>query len=843
MVNVDVHVTKRRPLKGAVLFTVLVVMIVMLILMITTIGLASNASRRAYSEYFDHQTNSTARSVVESAIEHLRTNTDLGEAIVGDVDSIHDRIDVTVNGGADLGDGFGHVDHLYFENVGTDSASSFNITGSGKPIIKVTAVVTQGGVTSTYSQYCIGDIESTDESSNGGGLVALGGFEGYAQPGVDAHSPAYFGVKNAFSWNELVTLSNPNDNSVMNSMVVNSSARSKTQVRTVLGRKEGLSVMGNFFCTDGTIQVYNDKFTQADYKNSINGGTKSTDNAYLYVGGTVHLTQKLIAGHGNDHQTADYDQAPINLYCGRIVMDNSAAILGNLDIYCYNEGSTTDRGFTPGTSTAELEAFAHNPWSRFGTYSVSKLLSWAESLSDSHRNSNLDSGSLYTMGNLQLQNKVQIAGDLFVKGNLDLVDIVKGGADGSQIKGNVYVAGSITGNIDDLIAITTGNIYNGTPAEGSNEKLKAYDAAALPGKVNSFLSGDLTHTNVRNNVVNTTDKVYNEFYENKKNEHGEEITPVVKTVKGAVNKSNLNISGSTVVYTYTESEGSPKVKGRNLDGHDVPVTTGTIEGKDYAVEINQSCILKGEFKRSIYINAELSDIWIDCFNFSMDGNAEIIINDKKKVNFYLPADNDETDEGGISDQDVPDDYIDEYKALFSDYTDENGYNDPNTNAWVVEHNTYKNSFRTGSATKIQTVSYLKNFKPGAAITIPRYPTADTDTTNDWMLPNVGIYGSESGLVLVKFQNNIFFTGDIFLPGGDIRICTGCNPDSGMKVTYEGTYVDSERVGLVGSIIVNKIKQFDNRFTMLYVDTPPGGGEHDTGDDVYVWNPLDGFADY
>ena len=58
----------RRGFKGSVLFTILVVMLVVLMLMVTTVGLASNASRRAYSEYFDHQTTSTARSVVDSYI-------------------------------------------------------------------------------------------------------------------------------------------------------------------------------------------------------------------------------------------------------------------------------------------------------------------------------------------------------------------------------------------------------------------------------------------------------------------------------------------------------------------------------------------------------------------------------------------------------------------------------------------------------------------------------------------------------------------------------------------------------------------------------------------------------
>lgn len=843
MVNVDVHVTKRRPLKGAVLFTVLVVMVVMLILMITTIGLASNASRRAYSEYFDHQTHSTARSVVESSIEHLRTNVDLGTAIINNVDNVGEVVDVQVNGGNDLGEGFGTVDHLFFENIGTDSASSFNITGSGKPIIKVTAVVTQGGVTSTYSQYCIGDVESDDDASSGGGLVALGGFEGTAQPGVDAHSPAYFGVSDSFSYDELVTLSNPNAGQ-LNSLIVNSSARTKTQVKVSLGRKEGLTIMGNLFCDDGTTQVYNESYTMTDYKNDLGGSTKPTDNAYVYVGGCLDLTQPFVAAKGNDADSADYNQAPINIYCGRIVLRNSAAILGNMDIYCYNQGSDAPM-WDDGT---DHEAFAKNPWSRIGTARVSKLLSWAEELHDtSNRKSVVDTGSLMTMGNLQLTEKVQIAGDLFVNGELNVTGLTTGGADGSKINGNVYVAGSLTGDVDKLDEICEGVIYNGTAA---GDHSQPYNSSALPAKVSSFISGDLALSNVKTKVVKTADQVYNEFYENKKDDHGIEITPVVKTVKNSVNKSKLVANGTTMVYR----EVGGNIVGEDLDhikdnatGTTVTATTGTVpgisasDGGSYGAEISGNCILAGQFNKNIYINPT-GTIWIDCFDLQLRNGASIIINDRNgKVNFFFPS-----DKAGLSDSNVATGYEEAYRSLFKDYT----HSVTVDTWWPVESHvttttTYNNRLVTaGSGNFIRTVEYAKKFTPGTAspINLVRYPTDDSDTDNDWMLPQVGLYAREGGKVLVYFENPIFVTGDIFMPGADFYALSQCKMQ-GMNMNYNGHKVESNNAAFIGSIIVDTIKEYNNDMTMIYVDDPPGGSGHIPGDDIYQWQPIDGYADY
>lgn len=914
MVNVDVHVTKRRPLKGAVLFTVLVVMIVMLILMITTIGLASNASRRAYSEYNDHQTHSTARSVVESVVNTLSSeNQALGIDIVSSIKNPGQHVDLQVNNGNALPDGMGTVNSLTFTNVGSDSPSSFNISGSGKPIIKVTAVVTQGGVTSSYSQYCIGDAQSNNQTSSGGGLIALGGFEGVAEPGVDAHSPAYFGVKNTFDWGVLVTLSNPN-NGGFNSLVVNSSAQMLTSVPFSFGKGEGASIMGNLLLSNGTPrinwtpndtpsasaiaaaaaakanieaqidsvindykatnelseavcnQLFNEdneqdkvgdknlhnflednckaadnstdwtKYNNAkkarqdvdnlrtqakniddnmgaydtlnDYYNNA-ASANAKDNPYLFVKGTLYLHNGLAVGSYG---------APVNVYCGRIVTEANGEIYGNANIYCYNDINDSEMSNTESYDQSDMENFGKNTWSKIGTDNMSRLLSWAEQTTNpaAYRNSSIDTGSFATMGNLRLTKQVSLAGDLFVKGDL-FVDGLNGG---SHINGNVYVAGELKGDRAALDNICDGTIYDGG----------TYDASALPSRFTEFLNGDLKYDNLTTNIVKMSSALKDSFYVDKGDGSGE------KTFKDAVNESKLNVNASTIVYT-AASAGVVEAKYLDESTPAPTVTSGKInEGSaaefSYNLKITDSCILSGDINKVNILIQPDKEIFINCFNINLKNNANILIDDSKgKVSFFFP-----TDPADTKVATTPTDMRPKYNALFSD----------TANAADSAH-PYKNSFRTDAETNIQTLSYYTKMKKGEDIDLISFPKSDSDPDNDWMLPKVGFYSKEPdgdySNMLVQFTNNIFFTGDICMPGADFYAKSGCTDGTANKMTYNGKKIKSGKIGCIGSIIVNKIKEFNNDFGMVYVDDPVGGPGPLPGGLEYTWTPIEGYADY
>ncbi len=808
--------TKRhsRRFKGSVLFTVLVVMVVMVILMITAIGLAGASSRRAYSEYFDHQTTSTGRSVINSVVESFKTtNQGMGNSIVSEIQNgpKGKQVEVTVNGGANLGEGFGTVDHLYFTYVGKDDASDINITGSGQAIIKVTAVVTQGGTTSTYSQYCMGAVASNNQVSSGGGLIALGGFEATEQPGGDAHSPAYFGVKNAFTYDKLVKLSNPNQGE-FNEVIVNSSAESTTSMKFALAKKEGFSVMGSLFVKNGTTKLFSiDNHTAAQFKDEVNaGGVQPTDNSYLYVGGTLYLVNNLEVGN---------TEAPMNVYCGRFVTENNGNLVGNCDIFCYNEGSTA-----ASYDQSNLENFSKNPWSKFGTANQTKLLSWAEQISDTaHRKTVNDSGSFYTKGNLELTGKAVIEGDLYVKGDVNVHDLTNGEA---AIKGNAYVGGSIN-NVAALRGIVAGELYYGA-ADNAADNTKAFSSSALPSKVNDFLSGTLTRDNLTSKIIKTPERLYNSFYVDEKNESG--VLTGKKIYKDSVNKSLLEVKEGTKVYRCPENG---KVQYRTINEstwHDVTGGT-TPDGFAYKAEITESCILTGNFNgASLYINPS-SEIWIDCFFLRLSNNSEILINDsdgKTKVNFFFP-----TDKTSLKQSNVDTSCQAAYKDLF--------------NTSDGDFASYANGIRTDAATKIQTVAYYKHWKDSGGMNLITYPGADSDTTNDWMLPKVGFYSAGNDgtpTVLVQFTNNIFLTGDILMPSAEFYAKSGDTDAPGGTINYNGRKIEApDSIGCIGSIIVDKIKDFHNDFGMVYVDDPatlPPGGN---GGGTYAWASIDGYADF
>ena len=904
----------RKSFKGSVLFTILVVMLVVLLLMVTTIGLAHNASKRAYSEFFDHQTTNTARSVVDSVIYSMQSdNQALGVDIVTKLQSNHETpVRVQVNGGNDLGEGFGTVNDLVFTYVAEDGPGGYNITGSGKPIIKITATVTQGGVTSTYSQYCIGETKSDNKTSSGGGLVALGGFEGEAQPGVDAHSPAYFGVKNKFTYDKLVTLSNPNSGA-LNALIANSSAEVKTNVPFSLGRKEGVSIMGNLFLNDGEAYFHanfndtiskesqdkidaqiayiitefkkqgiltdaqcNDLFDYTKDDNEIQEWLKkllkddqghedwskinsaldarknvaefrnityaydgllgyydelkdgkisnSLENPYLYVGGTLYLYNRLNAG---------FYGAPMNIFCGRIVAEHVGTIRGNANIYCYNKGSNSKS-----YDQTDLKAFAENPWSKLGTTQMSQLLSWADQNSNfsSYQKTDFDTGSFATMGSLELTKCVSIARDLYVDGDLLVNDVL----DTSSIGGNVYVKGTITDTGKMLEKIVKGTVYNGDTFDSNN----------LPSNVNRFLNGDMRLNELKTTTIKTADSVKGQFY--KKDKDGNEY------FKDAVNKSLLSVNNTTKVYMDV-NDGGPVVKSytvadlANFDTNTYAFsgvsgtkeTGGHIEVKDpddidkgfnYGVKITESCILAGNFNQTIYIEPT-AEICINLHNFSLSNGADIIVNDLHKVNFFIPA----TEPEDINSPEKTDVLVDEtcvdnYKKLYKKVNKELYYP-------VKETVTYNNAFTTNSATKVITLDYYKHLIQDTKIDLVTYPTADSDPANNWKLPKIGIYASENGKVNITLTNNIILTGDICAPGADFYSKSGNYAFGNAELYYEGKKIESGSIGCIGSIIVDKIKEFNNDFGMAYVDDPSTSKPSVGGGLQYEWTPIDGYAFY
>lgn len=807
---------KTKKLKGSVLFTVLVVMICLLVLLITTIGLAEAATRRAYREYNDRQTMSTARSLVDSVIATFgagEDNEDVGNRVVQEIKS-SGHSEVTVNGGADLGDGFGRIDSLVFDRVGTDSEApgegNFNLGGSGDMIIKVTATVTQGGVTSTFSQYVTGASDNVNATSSGGGLVALGGFNASKFPGVDANSPAYFGIKSETPLDEM-TFGNSNGGALWN-LIANAPMMCDTKVRFILGSPyssgaaSGSYINGDLKLKDGNLilMAYGD------------GTGNIKNNPYLFVNGSITSPGAgMIANLADVYdEESDIDKladknnghlgSPVNIYCKRFESPQNGTV-GCLNIFCYDADGTSilNQGKT-------------------------LLLSWAEV--NSGVAGAQGSGVFYTRGNLQIasynginplvkaQREIYVGKDLIVEYNIPA----------DQFGGRIFVESmdNIKGSQADAFKTAyAGKIFDKNSNEYKNNNLiKQFKGAASPG---DNMDWDTIEASIespetaRANYYNDEDKFTK-----------------------SVPNSKLDITGDTIVYWYHNAlrycklseftgtgENGTIVKTVKLNSEGVKSTSGT----DF-YEITNSGIMLGTIKGNIYIAPSATDaklladgLWLNMYNAVLETNNIVIDDSQIKTNFYIPT--------SMSEIHVDSSAVAKHQAVL------NASGSIFTPGADGSYNTL--IVQTGSPF-IGSVSYYREFNKlksgtGYSLNLVTYPDLDEDPNNNWQVPNIGFYSSDINKTVLKLQaGNPIITADICMGNSDFYALVGGVGVS--NLTYNGKK-KVPRVGLIGSLIVGESKEFNNDTSMIYVDWGNTGDSGLDEDPIYRWNILNGFANY
>lgn len=806
---------KTKKLKGSVLFTVLVVMVCLLVLLITTIGLAEAATRRAYREYNDRQTMSTARSLVDSVIATFgedEANEDVGNRVVQEIKS-SGHSEVIVNGGADLGDGFGRIDSLVFDRVGTDSEApgegNFNLGGSGDMIIKVTATVTQGGVTSTFSQYVTGASDNVSATSSGGGLVALGGFNASKFPGVDANSPAYFGIKSETPLDEM-TFGNSNGGALWN-LVANAPMMCDTKVRFILGNPYSSGAASGSYI-NGDLKLKDGNLILMGYGDGT-GDIKS--NPYLFVKGSITSPGAgMIANLADvyDNETgidnlADKNNghlgSPINIYCQRFESPQNGTV-GCLNIFCYDANGTSvlNQGKT-------------------------LLLSWAEV------NSGVagvqGSGVFYTKGNLQIasynginplvkaQKEIYVGKDLTVEYNIPA----------DQFDGRIFVESmdNIKGSQAEAFKTAFADrIFDKNSDEYKNNILiKRFKGVAG--------SEDNMDWDTIESSIETPETAREKYYND-----DDEFTKSVPS-------SKLDITGDTIVYWYYNAlrycklsdftgtgENGTIVSTVKLNSEGVESTSGT----DF-YKITNSGIMLGTIKGNIYIEPSDTDaklladgLWINMYNVTLESQNIVIDDSKIKTNFYVPT--------SMAEIHVDSTAVAKHQLLINE-----------TGVFGVKADGSYNSLmvKTGNPF-IGSVSYYREFNklksdPGYSLNLVTYPDLDGDPNNDWQVPNIGFYSSDVNKTVLKLSDgNPIITADICMGNSDFYAVVG--GVSVNNLTYN-TKKKVPKVGLIGSLIVGESKEFNNDTSMVYVDWGNTGDSGLDEDPVYRWNILNGFANY
>jgi hypothetical protein len=169
--------------RGTVLYTVVSVMIVLIVFVIATMSIAKVANDRAHNDYFKTQAEYSAKSLVQTTAETLARSSELRNSIVNG-NSIRETTEAAPITVSALPAGFGTVLNpdtyseenagIKVEDAGLDTPGSPNfISGSGKPIAKLTAAVRMGGQIYKYSQYLLMGSRVTHTPGTGGAFVSM----------------------------------------------------------------------------------------------------------------------------------------------------------------------------------------------------------------------------------------------------------------------------------------------------------------------------------------------------------------------------------------------------------------------------------------------------------------------------------------------------------------------------------------------------------------------------------------------------------------------------------------------------------------------------------------------
>jgi len=806
-----------KRLKGSVLFTTLVVMILILLIMLSAIGLAGQASRRAYSTWYDNQTKYTAQDLVDNLIQTLGKDQDnevLGSSIVSTLRSggKGEKVEVNVTAnGTDSIPGYGKIESLVFENAGTNGTDFRMGSGnSGDIIVKVSAVVSMGGETSTYSTYCIGNGGSRSTEANGGGYIALSDLQGGSgtNDGPRTIGRFYAGINK-----KIDKTAGGNDTVNGGDVFINCgeytfNATHDVPASILVGRNDPMHGYYSGMRVTGDMIIQNSLLIQTQYPpKNLNdlSGEKFYNIPYLFIDGGLTFDSNYIKAEG-------YDGEPgiLNLYCKNLDFTKQVSIEGNINVMTMEENEENNIQI-----------------------SSSSLTDWAAATLDRVTNKGaIETGNFYCKGNLnKTGNAFNVNGDLFVVGDMLLTGPL------NVTNGDVYIGGKLKlaeagayGGVDTgELTVKNGNVYYG---ELQDSYPNPWGGDPIKGKINV----DPGKKTEQISKANDTDEL-------------------LDTIRNLNSSENPNCSAAVArfetAYTFKEGDIDLVQTKENIESQfkDGDSYVGVVESSDAptALEwdgkknsegdyvIEESCrwsdstTMKcegdekyklsqngGNKTKNIYINPKGDDLWIN-IDSSLTGinNRNIIVDDSKggSVKFFF-----EQREAG--------------KEQF-DFT----------------------------LTRIMTKTYYDYVYPeSGSSSLPVLSSYPDDSS---LVPHIFLYAGTGNKV--KFNvgsGQYFFTCDIVAPDGEF-ICQAVpsNPDIDVDYTYfdyidtngdkkvdssditnDVTMKETLKICYLGSLEVGNI-DVTNKFGYLYVDDPPFDGSDPGLTDDFSWTNVPGYSTY
>lgn len=502
-----------KKVKGSVLLTVICVMFVMLIIVTATLTLAANASNRAYADYQKNQATYTARSVVNKTIETLQIDAtgsaDMARNIFDYMDANGGQIELQVNPGeaGALAGGYGTVDRVVLERVGIDDESGYYISGTGESIVKITAHVTMGNKTVTYSQY-VNNARSNDNPPSGGsGFISLGGNGGFTSTNAKVYGPAGSNVSaNSTNIEKLL-----NEGIIYDEKFYNSSMLINTKTEFTLPMKKGIAIWGDLAIENSQVTINSDFDTT--------GNTDIKNIPYLYVDGTLGIKNNIKIGS---------DTKPVNIFAGRMLSHTNARLELASSVYLYNPsaGGTVDLANLPKVENAnenDFSEFDEQPSvTVLGASKGSPLLEWYSGITGSGIG-----GDLYSLGDVVIKSTndadapFTVAGNMYVKGDLHVLEGTL------KVIGEFNVDGNITGSVID----SAGNDKTETDTLSFPDNMKKEKITEM-NEVDKDGDGvpDVYEAGA-DKFIKTKEDMYNSYYENPCADQ--------KTLKGNITKDNF----------------------------------------------------------------------------------------------------------------------------------------------------------------------------------------------------------------------------------------------------------------------------------------------------------------
>ena len=325
----------KKEVKGSVLFTVVAVMAIMMVLVMAALVFSMDATKRSYYDYYESQATYTARSLVESTIESLRSDNgiDLSKEIIDEELKAEPGnigkppINLTINGAGTASTGparlagYGEVESLTIQLVAIDSKDSYQIStdgengnGTGNGIYKITAKVKYyTGNAISYSQYVQGSAGNNiipPVNDGVGGFITLGGYAGNESTGPSINGAAYVNVKfniSDYDGEGMAFLKNDgNFPALSGNGYFNSSVGSNSQAFFVFKKGEGMTVLGSLAFQNMTRFV--SEYTPTDVDEAEN----SRSIPYIYVEDAFCTG----AANGSGQITVGSASNPFNIFCG-----------------------------------------------------------------------------------------------------------------------------------------------------------------------------------------------------------------------------------------------------------------------------------------------------------------------------------------------------------------------------------------------------------------------------------------------------------------------------------------------------------------------------------------------